>query len=199
MDFPQPLIIPSASGAETVKKAKPRMLPICLLHAGHGPLIEMNHVEPIDPYNFGPTMLDFSETALINGMQATELQENLYYAEPSSASILPENTPWQIKPTSCKDTSNIQLGPINDGDGKPSTISHRKEVQASAMEKHSGRRRKRSIFSSHKKEDAKENRRMGKIVRNLERFENQQRRYGKQQLRAIKNSSSQHVPSLYGI
>lgn len=85
------------------------------------------------------------------------------------------------------DTTDNQLEPIYECNEEPSIASDEKETHDVAMEDGDGKRRRGSTSTGQQTPDIEEQRRMRRIIQNLQQFENEQKSYGKRQLRAIQD------------
>ncbi|KAL7945833.1 hypothetical protein V8C42DRAFT_357469 [Trichoderma barbatum] len=142
--------------------------------------------EIINPYCFGPEIPVLLEATLVNAVQAEELPESLCWTQPTFGSDLLDIPSWSDTSSPRGDAFNVQTtSPYIDKDYL--SMDDSKGDHASDVEKRGNRRRKRSISPDHSEANDKEQRRMDHIVQNLKKFEYQQRMYGKQQLKAIKD------------
>ncbi|PTB46159.1 hypothetical protein M441DRAFT_210168 [Trichoderma asperellum CBS 433.97] len=138
-----------------------------------------------DSYNTSPWLPINPEEALFNSTQATESLGSLNWVESSLASDLLDGSIWSPR-SSPRNITNVQLNPLSNNEKLPS-IFDKNETHNEAVEDHGSKRRRRSSSTDLQATDITEQRRLRLIIRNLEHFENEQRIYGKRQLRAIKD------------
>ncbi|UKZ63736.1 uncharacterized protein TrAtP1_004960 [Trichoderma atroviride] len=130
-------------------------------------------------YNFSPWIPSISQ-------EASETQEKLSWTDPGFASDMLDSSLW-LTASLLEDTTDNQLKPLYECNEESSTVSDEKETHDAAMEDGDSTRREGSISDDQQATDGEEQRRLRRIIRNLEQFESEQKRYGKQQLRAIKD------------
>ncbi|KAL6814685.1 hypothetical protein V8C40DRAFT_269813 [Trichoderma camerunense] len=131
--------------------------------------------DPADPYPGQQCVPSKSEPSELVDPYSSE---NLYWEQPSCDNDLPDNPSWSTAPTPRPpDTPTAEQ---KEDDRKNGT-------QAPETEKRNSKRRKSSTFIYYTDTEDKEQRRIRHIVKNLQIFENQQRIYGRQQLKAIKD------------
>lgn len=99
----------------------------------------------------------------------------------------PDNPSWPPTPTPRLDMFIAQTAPPDTPIAEQRANDKQDGGQAPEIEKRNSKRRKRSTFSDHTESDDKEQRRIQHIVKNLEIFEKQQKMYGRQQLKAIRD------------
>lgn len=133
----------------------------------------------IDLYNFSPRIPRISQ-------EAPESPEKLEWTEPSFASDLLGSSLWSTASLP-RETTDNRLSPLHECSEELPTVSNEKETHDEAVEDSDGKRSKRSTSADQQAADAEEQRRIGRIIRSLEQFENEQKIYGKQQLKAIKD------------
>ncbi|KAL5088412.1 hypothetical protein Trisim1_006620 [Trichoderma cf. simile WF8] len=121
--------------------------------------------EPVDPYSF----------------------ENPYWGQPSCDNDVSENPSWSPTPTPRPDTFIAHTTPPDIPIAEQRANDKKDGGPAPEIKKRTSKRRKRSTFTTHTGSDDKEQRRIAHIVKNLQIFENQQKMYGRQQLKAIKD------------
>lgn len=137
-----------------------------------------------EQYNSDPWLPNFSEEALSNSAQPTGSPENIYWTEPSFARDLLDGSLMPAKSSPREATDGT---PLYDCDEKSPAISDGKKAHDEAVEDRGSKRRKRSISADQQAADIEERRRVRRVIRYLEHFENEQRLYGKQQLKAIED------------
>ncbi|KAL6909096.1 hypothetical protein GGI43DRAFT_429737 [Trichoderma evansii] len=143
----------------------------------------------LDDSYLSPWLPNIPEEAAFNSIQAAESPENLYWTEPEFASDLLDGSLWSTE-SSPRDIIDDQLSPLYECNEELPTVSDEKPTHDEAVEDRGNKRRKRSSSVDHQAADIEEQKRVRRIIRNLEHFENEQRLYGKQQLRAIKDGFS---------
>lgn len=140
-----------------------------------------------DSHNFSPWLPSISEEALLDGTQAAESPEKLDCAEPGFAGDLLDSSSWSTASLP-RDAADGQLSPVHEYNGELPMESDGEETRDEAVENRRGKTRRSSTVDQ--QADTERQRRMLRIIRNLEHFENEQRLYGKQQLKAIKDGSA---------
>ncbi|KAL6695037.1 hypothetical protein J3F84DRAFT_37350 [Trichoderma pleuroticola] len=113
--------------------------------------------------------------------------ENLYWDQPSCDNDRPDNPSWSTAPTPRPDTFIAQTTPPDAPTAEQKVDDRKDGVQSPETEQRNSKRRKSSTFIYRTDLDDKEQRRIRHIVKNLQIFENQQKMYGRQQLKAIKD------------
>lgn len=133
-------------------------------------------------YTFKPLIPSISQ-------EAPEPQGKLSWADPGFASDVPDSSLW-LAASLLKDTTDNRLAPLYECNEASSAVSGEKETHDVVMEDDDGKRRGSSNSADQQATDTEEQRRMRRIIQNLKQFESEQKKYGKQQLKAIKNSSA---------
>ncbi|KAK1249766.1 hypothetical protein MKX08_009769 [Trichoderma sp. CBMAI-0020] len=133
-------------------------------------------------YKFSPWIPSISQ-------EASEPPEKLSWADHGFASDLLDGSLW-LTASLLEDTTDNQLEPLYDCNGESSTVSDDKETHDVAMEDGDSKRPEGSTPADQQATDGEKQRRLRRIIRNLEHFEDEQKTYGKQQLRAIKDSQA---------
>ncbi|KAL6825991.1 hypothetical protein J3E69DRAFT_335539 [Trichoderma sp. SZMC 28015] len=113
--------------------------------------------------------------------------ENPYWEQPSCDDDLPDNPSWSTTPTPRPDTFIAKTTPPDNTTTKQKADDRKNGVRAPETETRNTKRRKSSTFIYYAGTEDKEQRRIRHIVKNLQIFEKQQRMYGRQQLKAIKD------------
>ncbi|KAL7788027.1 hypothetical protein V8C43DRAFT_116820 [Trichoderma afarasin] len=140
--------------------------------------------DPVDPYpgqQCVPTKSELSE--LVDPYSS----ENQYWEQPSCDNDLPDNPSWSTAPTPRADTFIAQTTSADTPTAEQNADDRKDDVEAPEAEKRNSKRRKSSTFIYYTDREDKEQRRIRHIVKNLQIFEIQQRIYGRQQLKAIKD------------
>ncbi|KAL7912183.1 hypothetical protein GGI35DRAFT_477857 [Trichoderma velutinum] len=144
--------------------------------------------ELIDPYFFGtgtPFMLDAD---LFKKIQAEQWVENLDWEQASRGNEVLDTPSWSTASTPQPDMFTAQTAHSDTPTAEQRTDDKKDGVHAPDIEKRNSKRRKRSTSTDHtEKEDKEEQNRLQRIVKDLEKFENQQKTYGQKQLKAIKD------------
>ncbi|KAL6818762.1 hypothetical protein GGI42DRAFT_310658 [Trichoderma sp. SZMC 28013] len=100
---------------------------------------------------------------------------------------VPDNPSWSTSPTPRPNTFIAQTTPPDTTTAEQRVDDKKDGVRALETQKRHHKRRKSSTFIYRADTEDKEQRRIRHIVKNLEIFENQQKMYGRQQLKAIKD------------
>ncbi|KAL7957789.1 hypothetical protein V8C34DRAFT_305474 [Trichoderma compactum] len=113
--------------------------------------------------------------------------EKLFWEQPSCDNDVPDNSLWSPTPTPRLDMFIVQTALPDTSTAEQRADDKKDGGQAPEIEKRNSKRRKGNTCSDHTATDDKEQRRIEQIVKNLEIFENQQKMYGRQQLKAIED------------
>jgi hypothetical protein len=135
-----------------------------------------------DSHNFNSWLPSISEEASLD-LQAAKSSQ-LYSAEPSFASDLPDSSSCSTASLP-RDAADGQLSPLQEDIGKLPTRSDERRNYVEAVEVRGSKRRKRTTIDQ--RANVEDQKRVRRIIRNLEHFEIEQKTYGKQQLRAIQD------------
>ncbi|KAM0514128.1 hypothetical protein ACHAPE_007219 [Trichoderma viride] len=141
-------------------------------------------------YSFSPWIPSISQ-------EASKPPDRSSWAEPGFASDLLDSSLW-LTASLLEDTIDNQLEPLYECNEESSTVSSEKETHDVVMEDGDSKGREGSTSTDQQATDAEEQermRRMRRIIQDLEQFENEQKIYGKQQLRAIKDGLPSIPPS----
>ncbi|KAL7903096.1 hypothetical protein HDV63DRAFT_412183 [Trichoderma sp. SZMC 28014] len=146
---------------------------------------------PIDEtYNLSHWLPRNSPEALFfDDTQLAESPEKPYWTEPDFASDLLDSSLWSTA-SSPRDTIDDQLTTLYEKNEAMPTVSNKKESQDESVVDTDYKRRKRSASIDEQDAEMEKQKRLQRIIRSLERFENEQKKYGKRQLKAIKDGSA---------
>lgn len=143
-----------------------------------------------DSYNLSHWLPRISPEALFfDDTQIAESPEKPYWAEPDFASDLLDSSLWSTASLP-RDTIDDQLTILYESSEAMPTVSDKKESQDESVVDNDFKRRKRSASVGEQDADMEGQKRLRRIIRSLEQFENEQKKYGKQQLKAIKDGLS---------
>lgn len=142
---------------------------------------QYDQYDEYDQYNFGSWLAEISEETSFDNTQAAESPE---YSLPNNPLDISRGSPTSASHSE----TDVQLAPLYDSNEQPLAIPRKEEeTHFPTVELHISKRQKRSASLGHQTADIEEDGRLRRIVRNLKDHENEQRVFGQQQLKAIKD------------